>query len=425
MSTLEAAREALAKEWERSNPVDEASVAAFYRESQCLADDLEAWHQTEERQQWTRTIVEYAKSRDVQSVLDVGAGAGHDLRAIRDVKPRISAWAVEPNRRLLTLDNYPVGGKTCTSIEDTSGVFEMVLCIDVLEHVPNPDTLLAQIVERVKPGGLLITSTATHDHGTPLHLPELEGWTEVPQLEAAGFARVARQDRLFVWERRAVMAPPATVYVVAHREISAPTVECLFELVGNGWPVGISHGDADVGRHRSKVASSWYREQDTNVFLMIDDDIVFSVEDVEKVVALAYEKRSIAIGNYPVADGGHMAGRGWAGQAIHYAPDAEPVEIRWPSGGFLAAHRDVVEAVIEDLPLCYAANPDAFWPMFQEYPYEDPDLTHYLSEDYAFGQRARDKGFGVWLEPSVNLTHLKVNPLNLNNMAGALREKPE
>jgi 2-polyprenyl-3-methyl-5-hydroxy-6-metoxy-1,4-benzoquinol methylase len=51
--------------------------------------------------------------------------------------------------------------------------FDLVLCIDVLEHVPEPMALLTQITERVKVGGLLVEATATHDQSTPLHLPEL------------------------------------------------------------------------------------------------------------------------------------------------------------------------------------------------------------------------------------------------------------
>lgn len=220
-------------------------------------------------------------------------------------------------------------------------------------------------------------------------------------------------------------AAPGTLLIVAHRQVTVPTAECLFEMVGRGWPIAFVHGDADVGRARSKGASAWFRDESDDVFLMIDDDIVFRAEDAERVVQLARATRSIAVGAYPVADGGHMASRGWPGQAIHYHDNAEPVAIRWPAGGFMAVHRDVVAAMVETLPLCYAGNSDAFWPMFQEFPYDDGNLTHYLSEDYAFGQRAMDLGFKTYLDPRVKLVHLKVQPVWLGTMPNASREKPE
>jgi hypothetical protein len=106
-------------------------------------------------------------------------------------------------------------------------------------------------------------------------------------------------------------------------------------------------------------------------------------EDAARVVALAREKRSIACGAYPVGGGEHMASRGWPGQELHWGPQFEPVEIRWPATGFMAVHRDVVKALTETMDLCYAKQPDAFWPMFQPFALGD----NYLSEDYAFGER--------------------------------------
>jgi len=66
--------------------------------------------------------------------------------------------------------------------------------------------------------------------------------------------------------------------------------------------------------------------------------------------------------------------------------------------------------------LCYANEPDAFWPLFQPFPFEG----QYLSEDYAFGQRARDLGFHTWLDPKAILIHLKIKGLSVLNMPGAV-----
>jgi len=413
--TLEETRQALAEEWESRKPVGDDGIAAFYRDSECLGADLDAWHATPERQEWTRAIVQVAGANGVRSVLDVGAGGGHDLRALKAEFPAILCNAVEPNHSLAS--RIPVGGGPWTSIEDVRGEYDLAICIDVLEHVADPAALLAGIAEKVRPGGLLIEATATHDQSTPLHLPEHANWMPDKQLAKAGFQPVEQVNRLVVWQKTgAVETDMATVLLCAHREVSVPTVECLFELVGKGWPVAMVYGDALIDRARAKAASAWFLNETTDVFLMIDDDIVFKVEDAERVVALAREKRGIACGAYPVGGGGHLASRGWPGTLLEFGPDQEPCEIRWPATGFMAVHRDVIAALIESLgDPCYPGNPDQFWPMFQPFKL-GPD---YLSEDYAFGQRALDLGFKTWLDPKSILIHLKVSGLSVLNMPGA------
>lgn len=407
-------RAALADEWNRRSPSTPEEIAAFYRDSESLGPDLDAWHATPERQEWTRTIVAVVGANGAQSVLDVGAGTGADLMALRAAFPDIALAAVEPNDALRYALAPTIAG--LVDIADVGIQFDLVICIDVLEHVPDPDALLAQIVTRVKPGGILIEATATHDQSTPLHLPQHAEWEPTDALLGAGFRPVETADRLVVWQRQKVV-DEATVIVVAHREVSAPTVECLFALHEFGWPVTLRYGDALIDRARAKAVSDWYRNETTDVFLMIDDDIVFSAEDAVRVVDLAREKRSIACGAYPVGGGEHMASRGWPGQELHWGAEFEPVEIRWPATGFMAVHRDVVKALTESMPICYVTQPDAFWPMFQPFALGD----NYLSEDYAFGQRALDLGFPTWMDPKTILHHLKIQALSVLNMKGANR----
>lgn len=219
----------------------------------------------------------------------------------------------------------------------------------------------------------------------------------------------------------------ATIILCAYRELTVETAECMLQLRDQGWNYRIGRGDALIQRVRSRQVTKWYRTTDDDVFLMIDDDIVFTTEDAERVVKLARDKRSIAVGAYPVKDGSHTACRLPMNQRIFFGRDVtprddlEPIEIVYPATGFMAVHRDVIEAMIPDLPLCGEERGvnEALYPFFDTFWVTGEDgRSDYLSEDYAFGERARRLGFRTWLDPSIVLYHLGTYPYNVHNMTG-------
>lgn len=69
----------------------------------------------------------------------------------------------------------------------------------------------------------------------------------------------------------------------------------------------------------------------------------------------------------------------------------EPFEVQWMGNGFKLMKREVVEKVrqkilIPNLPMIH--------------------MNEYVSEDWAFDQRARDEGFSVWADPEIKLGHV-------------------
>ena len=91
------------------------------------------------------------------------------------------------------------------------------------------------------------------------------------------------------------------------------------------------------------------------------------------------------------------------------------VPMLYPAGGCFAAHRRVFERLAKDLPLC---NKDDlhYYPFFAKMIVEDPDNgTIDLSEDWAFGERARRAGFDIWLDPSVRLGHIGATVYTADN----------
>lgn len=412
--TVADARQDLATEWNAAAPRTPLAVWSFYRNANGLRADLDAWHATDERRSWTKALIYVAKRIDAHRVVDIGCGAGHDLRALRDFGLEVSG--VEPNVALcsdLIRDGISCDAMVVNApIEDA----DLLVCIDVLEHVPDPESFLTAIARRAKLNAVLVETTATHDLGTPLHLPENRGWHPGRALESCGWTKIDEQGRLRVWQRMALQKrEQASLILCAYRQLSMPTLTGVLGLVKGNWRILTEAGDALVSRVRSKAVSRWWRENADDVFLMADDDIVFDPSGADWLVKQCRQGHDIICAAYPVHNGAHFALRAPRGE-IAFRPDAEPVEIEYAATGFLAVHRRVLDAMIPTLTLCHPDQVWSFWPMFQPMVAAPRGLDEYLSEDWAFCQRARDLGFKVWLDPSVRIGHLSQIELNVANM---------
>lgn len=420
----EHARAALAAEWENLSPRSSSEVADFYATSTCLADDLEAFHMKPERQEWTANLVHIAGTTDTHIVVDIGSGAGHDLRALHDAHPHLTLYGVEPNHHLRALSWQWANMEP--SIETAPiETADLISCFDVLEHIPDPEAFLDAVASRAKPNALLVETCATEDCGTPLHLKENRGWRPGRALERRGWEQIAANGRMHVWQRMATENRVSTSLIVCtFRSVSMPTHRSIVNLLTKdranerGWREQYG-GEAGINRARSIRASIWWACTADDVFLMIDDDIVFEPEHAEHIVDLCRNSHDVIAAAYPVRDGGHLAVRQLDGETeIAFGAELPPKEMRHVSTGFFAVHRRVLDAMIPTLPLCHGNQTWAFWPVFDFRVVADEGAggNNYLSEDYNFCEMARDLGFKVWLDPTIKLQHLGHMPVSVANM---------
>ena len=198
---------------------------------------------------------------------------------------------------------------------------------------------------------------------------------------------------------------------VVYREVRMPHYWSMLRLRefctkhGIELEEGIVRGDALVSRSRSIAASAFLRS-DADVMISIDADIEFAPID-----AIALCKKAL---EYDIIGGLYMT-RNLHTQPALMLPDhevtfdanAEPVEVPYVSTGFLATSRKPFEALTNSLPLCHQTwGETAFWPFYMPFLKEWPEDGHiYLSEDWAFVERAREAGFACYLDPSIRLTH--------------------
>lgn len=197
-----------------------------------------------------------------------------------------------------------------------------------------------------------------------------------------------------------------------HRVIQGSAVNSMYGLLSSPNPkiVCSSHmGDGLIDRARSMEASDYLRKSDADVFMFLDDDISYDpIEVVDFLKRMYKDNLDIAGATYIVKTDKNpfITAKPFPGQVIRFADGSPMVEVRTLGTGFMAMRKWVLSTMAQTLPLCHPKTL-SFYPFFQPYPAkleEDGDWL-YLSEDWAFCNRARDLGFKIWLDPSVRLKH--------------------
>lgn len=197
------------------------------------------------------------------------------------------------------------------------------------------------------------------------------------------------------------------VSVCTHRTIDIDVLSGVMGLFGQKehsftWcPI---RGDALIDRARSRVASYFLQDRKEDVILFIDDDVVFDPKDAIRLIDGVKNGCDIVGGMY--VQKGTLAKTCVLknGQIVTFKRSAVPEEVEAIATGFMAIHRKVFEKMSETVPLCHP-NDLKFYPFFQPFPKEKDGQMVYLSEDWAFCDRAKDLGFKVWLDPSIFLGH--------------------
>ena len=164
--------------------------------------------------------------------------------------------------------------------------------------------------------------------------------------------------------------------------------------------------------YRSLAATLFLKSEEFDAILFVDDDVIFDPRDIQKLSQHIKDGKDIVGACYATkGDDPQIASRFYDGQTIEFNEQAKPVEIMYLNGGCIMASRKVFEKLSNKLDFCNSKEKTGFYPFFMPYVKRNSNglfkkYTEYLTEDFAFCDRAKDSGFKIWLDPSIRLAHI-------------------
>ena len=133
---------------------------------------LRSWHIRKEIKKWEKSV------SGKQNILDAGSGFGQydyylasrhkdwKITGIDVKKEQIDDCNNFFSRIGLINANFETGDLTKLSF---NGKFNMVLCVDVMEHIEEDEEVLANFYNALTPGGMLLISTPSDQGGSDVH----------------------------------------------------------------------------------------------------------------------------------------------------------------------------------------------------------------------------------------------------------------
>jgi 2-polyprenyl-6-hydroxyphenyl methylase / 3-demethylubiquinone-9 3-methyltransferase len=121
-----------------------------------------------------------------RTALDVGCGAGLLAEPLARLGAEVTGLDASPELIAAAREHAAAGGLTIDyragELSALEGQFDLVTCLEVIEHVADPAAFVAALAERLAPGGLLILSTPNATAWSRLLMITLgEGLGRVPR----------------------------------------------------------------------------------------------------------------------------------------------------------------------------------------------------------------------------------------------------
>ncbi|MCF6169565.1 MAG: class I SAM-dependent methyltransferase [Bacteroidales bacterium] len=134
---------------------------------------LRSWHIRKAIKSWEKTV------QGTQQILDAGSGFGqYDYYlASRNKNWQVKGVDVKDEQiedcnnffGKTGLDNASFAVADLTKLEEKPETYNLVLCVDVMEHIEEDELVLRNFYTTLKPGGMLLISTPSDQGGSDVH----------------------------------------------------------------------------------------------------------------------------------------------------------------------------------------------------------------------------------------------------------------
>ena len=180
--------------WARTSPATPEEVLDFYRRSPHYIYELAWWHMTRKQRAFRKYVISLCKKG---KILDWGGGIGIlSMELARrgfsvtyaDLQGKTADFAQWLFKKRGSLVDVKIIGRDGLDIYDT------IVCLETIEHVPDPLATLALLRRHTAPGGRLIISglMAQTEPSHPMHIARVSE----ADLAACGFTKIKDNEAL-------------------------------------------------------------------------------------------------------------------------------------------------------------------------------------------------------------------------------------
>lgn len=219
------------------------------RDAEMARGEADVWYNAHRFELARAMLAESGVNLEQAAICDLGCAEGHLLKELSgdrigiDIAPSRIKVAQETDPGMLGLGWYQADAAEWGPAD----TFDIVVCLELIEHVLDPDALLRNIVRILKPGGVALISTPNAPHGEGVDGQEhRRGYgpeTLDAALKAVGLVPfkhrstlpglygpdglLAHPERLTEWQalagRRWDYGQGSNLYVLATRPVAVPT----------------------------------------------------------------------------------------------------------------------------------------------------------------------------------------------------------
>lgn len=171
----------MADAWRRADPRSPAEILEFYRTADLYVWELMQWHASPARIPYWQALAavadRYPPEAGYRRVYDFGCGVGTDALFLASRGYDVTLVDVDGPAFRFAQHRFRRRGLPARFLVSTSplpepdGTYDIVVCFDVFEHLPDPLAAVRRLAAAIRPGGMFLQQGNFSDAGEwPCHL---------------------------------------------------------------------------------------------------------------------------------------------------------------------------------------------------------------------------------------------------------------